>query len=498
MTRPVGRVAIVGRDAAAWLTALALQRAVGRIGVTVTVVDLPTALDKADVYSAVPSLGALHALLGLSEIGVLDGARGLPVLAQRFANWSRARPPFMHGYDTQRPAIRDIDFLQFWVKARGEGLKVELEDFSIAAAAAKQGRTAVERDGGPGSQTIAPGYHLDALGYVDAVRRAALACGVHRIAGGLAAVSRDQDRIASVTLTDGQVIEADLFIDASGVEAALIGGFPGSAFEAWTDGFDSDRLLVASAAALKPLPAFSQIAAFRAGWLGLYPLRDRTAIVAVYDSGMQSDREVLEAIPVLSGLAIQGEAAVAPLTVGARPAWRGNCVAIGEAAVVLEPLDAVQLHVIHMGITHLVGLFPADADAMPEAEVFNRGFDAHVRNVRDFQLAHYHLNQRFDEPFWDRARKSPVSPDLKARLDLFSARGRVLLFEDESFQEQNWASIFVGHGLMPRSYDPFVDAVPADEQMGKVRSLLTLVADEVRSMPALDAHFGAAAGRRPS
>lgn len=494
MSRPVRRVVIVGRDAAAWLTALALQRAVGRTGVTVVVVELPTALDQADVYSAVPSLGALHALLGLSEIGVLDGARGLPVLGQRFANWSRARAPFMHGYDTQRPAIRDIDFLQFWVKARGEGLKVEFEDFSIAAAAAKQGRTAVERDGSPGSQTIAPGYHLDALGYVDVVRRAAMACGVHHVPARLAAVSRENDRIASVTLADGRMIEGDLFIDASGVDAALIGGFPDSAFETWTDGFGSDRILVASAPALKPIPAFSQIAAFRAGWMGLYPLRDRTAVVAVYDSRTQGDRDVLEAIPVLTGLAIEGEAAVAPLAVGARSAWRGNCVAIGEAAVVLEPLDAVHLHVIHMGITHLIALFPADADAMPEAEVYNRGFDAHVRNVRDFQLAHYRLNQRFDEPFWDRARNGPIPPDLQSRMDLFSARGRVILFEDESFQEQNWASIFVGHGLIPRSYDPFVDAVPADEQMGKVRSLLTLVADEVRSMPALDAHFGAGTG----
>lgn len=491
MSRRVRQVVVVGRDAAAWLSALALQRAFARTGVTVIVVELPTLLDAADVYSAAPSLGALHTLLGLSEIEVLRGSSGVPVLAQRFANWSRGRAPFMHGYDTARPAIRYIDFLQFWVKARGEGLTVDLEDFSIAAAAAKQGRTALEGDGTPASQTIAPGYHLDARGYVDVVRRAAIGSGVTVIPGPLAAVNRQEERITSLTLADGRSIAGDLFIDASGPEAALIGGFADAAFETWSEWFGADRLLVASARALKPLAAFSQIAAFKAGWLGLYPLKNRTAVVAVYDSSTQSDREVLEAIPVLSGLALEGAAAVGPLAVGSRPPWRGNCVAIGDAAVVLEPLDAVQLHMTHIGISHLIALFPVSADEMPEAEVYNRGFASHLGNVQDFQIAHYRLNQRFDEPFWDSARSRPIPPALQSKMDLFSARGRVVLLEDESFQDQNWSSIFIGHGLIPRDYDPFVDAVPTDEQMSKVRSLLTVVAEEVRSMPELETHFGA-------
>lgn len=491
MSRRVERVVIVGRDAAAWLTALSLQRAVGGTGVKVTVVELPSLLGAADVYAAVPSLAGLHSLLGLDEIEVLAGSAGVPVLAQRFANWARAKPPFLHGYDTRRPAIRDIDFLQFWVKARSEGLKVELEDFSIAAAAAKQGRSAIEGDGAAVSTTVASGYHLDARGYVEVVRARALRAGVAVVSGRLGAVGRDGARILSVTLEEGRVVEGDLFVDASGAEAALIGAMPGADFEPWTRWFGADRLMVASGPRLRPLPAHSQIAAFASGWLGLYPLKHRTAIVAVYDSRIQSDGQMLEAIPVLSGLMVEGEATVGPITPGARPAWRGNCVAIGEAAVVLEPLDAVQLHLIHLGITHLIALFPVSAEGMPEAEAYNRGFASHVANVRDFQLAHYRLNQRFDEPFWDRARDMETPAGLRAKLDLFGARGRVALLEDESFQDQNWTSILVGHGLIPRSYNPLVDAVPAEEQIGKVRSLLAVVADEVRSMPELEIHFGA-------
>jgi len=493
MSRKVTKVVVVGRDAAAWLSALALQRAFGRTGVEVRVVELPSLLGPSDVYAAVPSLGALHGLLGLAEHEVLEATSGVPVLGQRFADWSRDLPSYIHGYDTQLVAIDDIEFVHFWVKARAEGLKVALDDFSLAAAAAKHGRSVIERDGRSTEMPVAPGYHLDARTYVALVRQRALRAGTKSVGSGTVVVRREGDRILSVTLDDGQSIEGDLFIDASGVEALLIGGASGAAFQAWRDDFPADRILVASAPALKPLPGFSQITAFAAGWTGLYPLKDRTAVVAVYDSGAMSDQQVLDGLPQITGFPLRGEATVAPLAPGMRPAWVGNCVAIGDAAVVLEPLDAVQLHLIHMGLTQLIALFPVDAEAMPEAEVCNVGFAAHVRNVRDFQISHYRLNRRPGEPFWDRARTTPAPDSLQTRFNMFSARGKVVLFDDESFQDQNWTALFIGHGLIPRSYDPMVDAVPAEQQMGRFRGLLGKIAEEVRAMPQVEAEFGVSA-----
>ncbi|RYG10888.1 MAG: tryptophan 7-halogenase, partial [Caulobacteraceae bacterium] len=144
------------------------------------------------------------------------------------------------------------------------------------------------------------------------------------------------------------------------------------------------------------------------------------------------------------------------------------------------------------GLSNLIGLFPTEAAAMPEAEAYNRAMTSHVGNLRDFMLTHYALNQRFDEPVWDRARDANLPERLKTRLRVFAARGRVPLYDDESFQQQNWAQILIGHGLIPSSYDPMVDGVPVEEQMGKVRGLLGKIAEEVALMPSLDAEFGAA------
>ena len=263
----VERVVVVGRDAALWLTALGLHRALGRAGVAVQAVELPSLLAPVDVYTAVPSLAGLHKLLGLDEAAVLDACAGMPVLGQRFAGWSGRDGAFVHAYDTQRMTIENLDFLQFWVKARGAGLRVPFEDFSPAAAAAKQGRVgAPDRPTGD-LAALARGYHLDARAYAGLVKRRALRSGVVHRQGELASVEREGDRIAAVTLEDGTRVAGDLFVDASGAEAALIGGMPGAELEPWGDWLGCDRLLATSAPALKPLPAFAQITAFSAGWV---------------------------------------------------------------------------------------------------------------------------------------------------------------------------------------------------------------------------------------
>ncbi|MDB5670242.1 MAG: hypothetical protein JWO25_1201 [Alphaproteobacteria bacterium] len=486
MSKRVERVVVVGRDAAAWLAALALRRAFGPVGVEVEVVELPSLLHAVDVYAALPSLAGLHRLVGLDEREMLRACAGVPVGGQRFTGWSGGDGAFVHGYDVQRLAIEDLDFLQYWIKARGEGLRVPFEDFSPAASAAKQGRIG-RGDGDPSSLgALQHGYHLDARAYAALARRKALSAGV-RARTEFAAAEFDANSIAAIRLDDGSRIEADLFVDASGAEAVLIGGLAGSDFESWGRWLPANRILAASAPALKPLPAFAQISAVPAGWIGLHPLRDRTALVAAFSSEQATDAEMLESAARMTGLRFGGDAIAAPFAPGIRRSpWIGNCVALGEAAVALEPLDSVQLHLVHAGISNLVALFPATAGEMPESVAYANAIASHARNVRDFQVAHYRLNRRTGEALWDRAREPEGPVSLAARLDLFGARGRVVLYDDETFEEQSWAAILIGHGLMPRSHDLKVDKVPPREQMERFQNLLRLIAGEVRAMPTAD------------
>lgn len=492
MANPVRKVVIVGRDAAAWLSALALQRSFGRAGagVEVALVELPSALRPEDVYATLPTQQGLHGLLGLDETRLLRACSGLYVLGQRFANWSGAAPPFLHAYDTHGISLSHVDFFQYWLKARAGGLEVPLEDFSLGAAAAKQGRFVVFNESTEAFSNATYGYHLSAIPYLHAIGKSALEAALEHTVGEIAAVNHRDGRIESLSLKDGSTVQGDLFVDASGPEGSLIRHLEKDNLESWGAWLRCDRLMTASGPALDPVPAFSQVSAFREGWLGIYPLMDRTALVAAYDSQYVGDEDVLLKMSALSGLGLEGGAVTTAIAAGKRKEpWIGNCVAIGDTAVMLEPLDAVELHVLHTAISHLVSLFPVDRDDMPEARIYNAKIAAHAAGVRDFQICHYKLNRRFDEPFWDAVRDQDVPETLARKLRLFESRGAVHIEEDETFQEENWTSMFVGHGLIPKSWHPLVDRMPEQEQIAHFQRMLKFIASEVESMPSLQAHL---------
>jgi len=487
VTKRVEKVVIVGRDAPGWIAAAAIQHALGRTGVSVRVIELPSLLQGPDVYSAVPPLKGLHDQLRLDERLILGACNGVPMVGQRFSNWSGPAAPFIHGYDDQPPPESDLDFTQYWIKGRQQGLRSAFENFSLGAMAAKAGRVPTGAADPQQPLTAGYGYHLDARRYSVLMKEVAVRRGVATKTASIAGVELEGERIRSLSLSDGEQVDADLFIDASGTEATLIGHLPGAEFKSWREWLPCDRMIVASGNRLQPPPAFSQISAFRDGWIGIFPLQDRAAVVGVFDSRLRSDREMVESLPVIARLPIAGDAVVSELRQGIRDStWVGNCVAVGEAAFSLEPLDGVQLHIAHSCISHLMAFFPVETSAFPEAAVYDRGVRSIAENMRDFQAAHYMLNRRFDDPFWDRCRDVPCPMTLQSRIDLFAARGDVSLYQSEAFAAQDWASLFLGHGLMPETCDPRVDLIPEEDHIAKVHQRLQDILALVGAMPPVD------------
>lgn len=480
----VEQVVIVGADAPAWMAAAAIERSLGSAGVRVRVIELPSLLQPVDTYSTLPALDGFHLRVGLEDSKVVTACRAIPVAGQRFSGWAGATPPFLHGYD-RPPTDAKLDFTHFWTKGRQEGLRSEFESFSLGAAAAKAGRVPVPVKDATLSATY--GYNIDARAYSALLRHCTLQRGVESKMATVTDVKIEGERIAAVILADGERVEADLFIDASGPQAVLIGQLPGAEFESWRNLLPCDRMLVASGNALRPYPSFSQISAFRQGWIGHFPLQDRTTVVAVYDSREISDQEMADNLPDLASLPVGGDAVVSELNQGARKrGWVGNCVAVGESLFSLEPLDAVQLHIAHNCISQLMTLFPVEAEAFPEAEAYDYILRVVATNMRDFQLAHYKLNHRLGEPLWDRCRDAVVPETLQRKLDIFAARGHIPLYDFETFQEQDWSSLFIGQGLIPQSYDPRLDVLPEQEQIASVHQRMQDVISRVETMPSVE------------
>ncbi len=500
MTRPdaIRKVVVAGRDAAAWLTALALHRAFSSAGVTIEVVELPSLLRAADTCAGLPTLQALHRLLGLEEYEVLKAASGTYSLGQSFANFSRIAPPFFHPHGTHGAVIDNVPFAQHWLRARAAGLKVEFEDFSLSAAAAKQNRFFVSSAETSGFGRFDYGYHLRADAYAGYLRAQALRRGIavtpaRRIDARLDA---ETGHIAALLTESGQEVAGDIFIDATGSDSLLLGGAFKVPFHNWSQWFPDNRILSASGNRMRVLPPYSQVRALKDSTLIMTPLQDGTGVQHLYDGDHMPDQQALESAAVISNLRLRDNAVVTSFAAGRRAsAWAGNCVAIGEAACVFSPIDDVSLHGIHLGLAHLVNMFPVDRRMEHEAMEYNRGIRSAFERVRDFQIVHYKLNRNLDQSYWDHMRRIEVPPELAHKIELFKARGMVALYDDETFQIDDWISVFLGHGLMPDSFDPLTGGTTDDEAITHFQGMLTFIRDRVREMSSHDAYIELYAAR---
>ncbi|WP_448140486.1 tryptophan 7-halogenase [Sphingopyxis fribergensis] len=476
MTNAVQQVVVYGGGVAAAMAALAASRAYARLGTDVVWVDTGEVPAPHAALIAPPDLATFHRLLGIDEAALIAGAAATINMGQQFAGWSGGEKAFLHAYGDAGSAFASLPFVQHWTRARQAGLGVGLEDFSLAAAAAKQGRTGAPRD--PASrQAVKQGWHLGAAGYARLLRAACARGDIRIVSGEEAVVHATGEWLDRIDLAGGEQLGADLFIDADGPLIAALdpaGAAPGPGF--------CDRAIRGSSPPFDPLPLYSRIAAHPAGWLAMIPLSDRTGIEFAYDSRRLSDADAPGALAAAVGLPVDAGSPV-PLAAGARPRpWVGNVVAVGPAAGAAPALDGAELLLLQLAIAQLVLLWPIDRAAMPEADIYNEEIAGTWARVTDFTAQHFRLNARGGEPFWDDARAAPISAELASKIDLFAARGMFAHVNHEAHVEDSWALVMAGHGITPRSFDPQASLVEDPELMAEFQRQLRAVATDVRAM----------------
>ncbi len=497
-TAPIRKVVICGRDVAAWLAANALSRALGATGLEIEVVELPSLLRPHDTLASLPALEALHRLLGFDEYEVLKAVGGTYSLGQRFVNFAGARPAFFHPYSGHGTTINRVPFAQLYIQARTGGLNVAFEDFSLGAAAAKQGRFFLPTPDINAFNKCDYAYHLSAPAYAAYLKAQAQRRGVGSVAARAFDAVRDADTgsIRALNLADGRTVEGDLFIDATGADSLLLGAAQGVGLDSWTQWMPDNRVLTAAADPLRSLPPYGQVQALNHSVLHLTPLQTLTGLTHVYRDDNMRDEEALELAGLISGLKMRPDATVNAFHAGRRhDAWAGNVVALGEAACVFNPIDAAGLHSLHIALAHLITLFPVTRDTAIEAAEYNRIIRQAYERLRDFQICHFKLNQNFDKPYWDGARNMEVPDTVRDKIDLFLARGRILSLDEETFEPDSWLAIFFGHGLMPQSWDRITDRVPRDDAVTQFKRILGFIRQQVDGMSSHDAFLEIHAAR---
>jgi len=449
MSQPIRNVVVVGSGVAALMAAVALARRVPGLGVTL--VDGGTGHEVLEdvIGAARPGLQAFHHAMGVVGGGLWRRIGARPRLATQMVGFGPA--PFFRAH-ALAPSQAGVPLHQLCAAA---GLQPRaLGDLALAAACAAP----VDRDLRQGAASPLMGYFLDLAAYRQALEGLAASAGIRfESAEGLSAEpTADRAGVARLRLPSGRTLEADLFIDASGRAAIVRGALP-SAWTSWRASLPIDRLAPARTEDDQDAAPFDRIAARADGW-------------RYEQAGLRLEAwRTPEQAPSAQGGPPE-DSAVSLHQGRLQEPFFGNVVAIGAAAVALEPIAVSGLDLVCRHLDRLLALWPGREISAVERELYNRGAGIEADHAHDFARLHYTMSARA-EPFWQAARAAPLSPDLTHDLALFGERGRLGHRQDDSVTAEERILVLTGLGLAPRRVDTLSGLLTPDAAAATLRQV---------------------------
>ncbi|MCP8890392.1 tryptophan 7-halogenase [Sphingomonas faeni] len=469
---PIASIAVLGAGIVGLSAAIAFARALPEL--VVTLIETPE--DPAALADrrpgTLPTIAEFHDRIGLRERDLL-AAGATHRLGTRLSDWSADGTSFVLAHGERGGTIAPGAFYQHWLNARRNGKIAAFDAFSVPAVLA-----AAEKFVHPSDDPTSPisgfdfALRLDPPRYRDLLRALARHIGIVPVPGAYAGIERSEDgRVAALALADGRRVVADLYLDCSGPAAPLRAALD-TQWEDWRFWLPVDRLLLGTEPAQTPTPTDGMVA-MPAGWRFASPLRDRTLVGLAFAADQTSDSSARRILPT-------GETIV-PIAPGVRAEpWKHNVLALGDAAVMLDPLANATLHLAHEAILRAIELLPGRDCAPTELAEYNQRSYRQAARVRDFQAAHYLPTGRTRGPFWKRASRLPRPDSLAHTLEQFAHRGRLPFYEDESFDKDDWHGLLLGLGMVPRIADPIASASPPEP----IAATLKRLADATAALPA--------------
>lgn len=450
-------VAILGANLCGWMAAAALARRLPRDRYSVVVIDDGTTGDGlgdfAPVIAVPPALGGFHADLGIEPTALVRATGGGHALGVAFGGWRKDGTAAFLSYGETGMQLQGIGFHQLAGRLRKDGIHVRLADYALSAVAAQAGRFALEAP-------IAHALHLPVEPYAAVLRAAALNFRASFANTPLADARIDANGIVEMLkLTDGAEIFPLLVLDCSG-NSARIASRTAPAFDDWSAWLPCDRTHTQTLSATGAPPPYTQVDAQGSGWTATWPLVGTEVRLACAAGG--------EGTPFRAGRRVE--------------AWRGNCIALGAAAGLIEPLHPTALTVLLRSLAQLIQFWPAERRAPVEANAFNRFTANAMTGARNFIIAQKAAGRGVGA-FGDEPGDTMLPDAVEAKRTLFAARGRLPMFDDEPFEEEDWTAMFDAMGLVPRRYDARADTLPLATIQQHFADHRARIIAQVRALP---------------
>ena len=476
---PVRRVVIAGGGTAGWMTAACLGKTLGK-GLDIRLVESDEIGTVGVGEATIPTLLTFHELCGVNEQEFMAETQAVFKLGIKFENWRDVGHDYIHSFGLTGKDHWTAGFQHFWLKGRDRKLAREYREYCLELRAAEESRFAhLPRAG------MNYAFHMDATLYAKYLRKLSTGHGVQRIEGKIAQVLRHPDGdIAALKLADGSLLEADLFVDCTGMRALLLGDTLGVKLEDWSHWLPCDRAVALQTQSVRPAVPYVRSIAHPFGWQWQIPLQHRVGNGMVYSSRHVSDDEALATL--LKN--VQGEVLTKPRVIPFKACqreavWERNCVAIGLSSGFLEPLESTSIHLIQRGVIRLLQLFPNQGVRQADVDEYNKRTAAEMEHIRDFIILHYKVTNRTDSDFWNHVRTMAVPASLQHRIDLFRESGHVFRIPNELFAENSWIQVMLGQGITPSQHHHIADLMDDAELNGFLEEIRGRVERTVAQLP---------------
>lgn len=467
--KPLERIVVCGSGVAAQMTAAALAR---QLPPTIRVAWINGADSRdADLFFGgvtAPSAYAFNLAAGVSEPRLIIDTDATFSWGTHFQEWGAEKASWVQCSHLALPIVNGVLFHHYlWRLGLGP-----LEPFLAPAVAARRGVFA--HPVGKAPKLLARGeygYQINPYSYGAPFAAATQALRVETITADISRVECAEGAISALHLSDGRTIGADLFVDCTGPDARLLSSLGVEA--------PVGRRLRAAFSQLhadKIGPPCRRLVARDFGWQSETSLKTSVARLTVY--APETESEALAAhgdIPQHSG----------EITLGRRAsAWMGNCVAIGHAASVLEPLSHAPMLILERDVDRLLTLVPFSSDMSVERREFNRQSAEDYTHAEIFNRALYETPLASQSAFWLAARAEPPHEKLVQKLTQFESRALLAAFDLEPFTPEDWVILHHGMRRRPARYDRMADRMPEAEVRPMYDAMPREIQNMVKTLPA--------------
>ena len=483
------KILIVGGGTAGWMTAalfgklfqglyeieLVESEAIGTVGVG---------------EATIPLIKKYNKLVQIDEAEFMRRTQATFKLGIQLVDWLRPGHDYIHAFGVIGQDWEWLRCHHYWLQANRRGRVRDFADYSINTKAALANKFMHARPDMAESPIghIAYAFQFDASLYAKYLRGLAEQHGVKRTEGKIVDVGqRDNGDIASVTLEGGQKIEADFFIDCSGFRGLLIEQTLKTGYEDWARWLPCDRAMAVPCARteLRSRPILAPPRESRAGngesrsSTGPAMASSIRASISTTmpprrcssptSTASRSPTPTGSASPAASarrcGTAIASRWALRrasssrwnrPASTSSNPRRSGSCSCSPTPPRIRRRSTNSTASPISNG----------SACATSSCSIIGR---TNAKAISGNIAGRWNCPRR-----------------LRRKIDLWCANGRVFRENEELFGEESWIQVFLGQGLVPRTYDPLV-AIKSDAQIDQfLGNIATTIERCVAVMPTHD------------